>query len=311
MRVPAIVLIQPARRTLQLIVILFLMFTAFFSMYGVLKHHGLLLRMDVRFFQAVYYPMDAVMSLVYQSYDDVFYASTILKGSTWIYTVGSLKLADPLAALTHVVTSRSISSTLVLAAAFPVAFTLVFGRAFCGWMCPVNTLLEVLDRIRNSLPGRDVRFGYDAKYYILGIGLVLSFAGLPVFHWIYPPIVLAQEVYSYVFYLSFGAGAVFLLGIALFEVFVSRRAWCRYFCPGGALFSILGSRSLVGLRRDEEACSHKICMECREACMLGLDPVSGKDMRECSKCGQCIPRCPEMALRYSLTLPRVGDDKKN
>jgi ferredoxin-type protein NapH len=310
-RLPRVYLIQPARRTVQLLVLLFLMFTAFFSMYGVLKHHGLLIRMDVRFFQAIYYTMDAVAGVFYQSYDEVYSASNVLKGSTWVYSIGSLTLADPLAALSHAAATRTISLAIAAAAAAPLVFTLFFGRAFCGWICPMNTLLEALDWVRGRVSFLDVSFSRKTKYYLLGGALLLAMMGAPLIPLVYPPLIIGREIYNYVFYLGFGSGALFLLGIAVFELFVSRRAWCRYFCPGGALLSLLGSRAPLGLRRDEEACSHKTCMECREACMLGLDPVSGRDMRECSRCGQCILHCPEMALGYSLSMRWVGNDKKN
>ena len=300
------------RRMIQAAVLFLTVFIAFFSLYGFLKKEGVLAGEDSPVHRFGFSLIDAVGYRFFDTLDQYQDASLMIQGSTWSFKFKGLFLADPLAALSAVLAGKVIYMPVLLAAAFPVAFTLVFGRAFCGWMCPVNTLLEVLDRIRNSLPGRDVRFGYDAKYYILGIGLVLSFAGLPVFHWIYPPIVLAQEVYSYVFYLSFGAGAVFLLGIALFEVFVSRRAWCRYFCPGGALFSLVASRGFMRISTSRGRCvplmkanpsGLKPCFECRKSCMLGFDPLHKRSRGECNMCGECIAACPNGAVGYSLVSP--------
>jgi ferredoxin-type protein NapH len=312
MKVPATALIQPARRVVQLAVLLFIVFIAFFSMYGVLKHSGLLIKTDVRFFQAVYYTMDAVAGNFFETHDEVMDASRVLKGSTWVFSLGGFKLADPLAVLSYFISSRTMPLSLLFAVMLPVTFTLLFGRAFCGWICPMNTLLESIDWTRKHVSFLDVSFSRKTKYYLLGLGLFLALMGLPLLPLIYPPLIIGKEIYNYVYYVSLGSGAVLLLGIVLFELFVSRRAWCRYFCPGGALFTLLGARSLIRLRKDDETCVQKICMECREACVLGLDPVSGRDMEECSNCGQCIAHCPPGALKYAVSLPRgFKDDKKN
>jgi ferredoxin-type protein NapH len=300
------------RRATQLLVLFLVVFTAFFSMYGFLKKEGELEEVESPLLKAGFSAIDVVASRFFDTLNEYLEASLMIHGSTWSFKLKGLVITDPLAAISAVLSGKVIYMSLLAAIAIPVAFTLFFGRGFCGWMCPVNTIFEAFDWMRHRLPGRDVKFDYNTKYYLLGIGLVLSFAGIPVFHWIYPPIILAQEIFSFVFYLSLGFGAALLLGILLFELFVSRRAWCRYFCPGGALFSIIASRGFLRIMAEKGECKpmveanphgFKACFECRNSCMLGFDPINKRSRGECNMCGECIAACPRGAVKYSFSLP--------
>ncbi len=73
-----------------------------------------------------------------------------------------------------------------------VVLTLVFGRSFCGWVCPMGTTLDVTDRVMKSRPKGAVTTTRWWKYAILGILLVaalLSYQGL----WLLDPLVLLDR----------------------------------------------------------------------------------------------------------------------
>jgi polyferredoxin len=72
---------------------------------------------------------------------------------------------DPLLMLANILSSRTflLASSLAL---FTVLFTLLFGRAWCGWICPLGTTLDIFsfDRVRGKRPSpleswRRVKFG--------------------------------------------------------------------------------------------------------------------------------------------------------
>ncbi|MBN8523987.1 MAG: 4Fe-4S binding protein [Planctomycetes bacterium] len=58
---------------------------------------------------------------------------------------------DPLVALLAMVAGTA-TMAVVLWGLAAVAFTLVFGRAFCGWICPLGTAMDTVRRIGGAIP---------------------------------------------------------------------------------------------------------------------------------------------------------------
>ncbi|MHB0998888.1 MAG: 4Fe-4S dicluster domain-containing protein [Armatimonadota bacterium] len=75
---------------------------------------------------------------------------------------------DPLLAGTAMIASRSIIHEGLLALSI-VALTVLLGRVFCGWICPMGTALDASDKLffRRKRNRRDVHLR-QLKYYILG-----------------------------------------------------------------------------------------------------------------------------------------------
>jgi len=71
--------------------------------------------------------------------------------------------------------------TLLLPAVVIVLLTVVLGRFFCGWLCPLGTLLDLAHRIIPPRAGGTPALPYrSVKYFLLGIILVGAFFGLPL-----------------------------------------------------------------------------------------------------------------------------------
>jgi ferredoxin-type protein NapH len=200
-----------------------------------------------------------------------------------------------------------------------LALTLLLGRVFCSWVCPVGLLLEATDKLRSGLAfleirSRNVRFPRSFKYLVLGGGLSLAAViAVPVLGYVYPPAILSRELHDFVL-ASFDRAemgrfspslsglslmTLFILAIVVFEVVVSRRWWCRYVCPGGALYSVIGQGRAVRVTLKSEACTG--CTRCVPACPMGLDPMHDKMGMECDNCGVCIASCGDAALSYGLS----------
>ena len=60
---------------------------------------------------------------------------------------------DPLTILAHLISSRTLLAGSALAL-ITLGLTLVFGRAWCGWICPLGTALDLfpLDKVRGKRP---------------------------------------------------------------------------------------------------------------------------------------------------------------
>lgn len=230
------------------------------------------------------------------------------QGTFWSARILGVSLTDPLAGLEALASSRSWYAPLAWSLLIPLLVSLLLGRVFCGWICPMNTLLEIVDKGRGLLGWleirqRDVRFSLWNKYVILAIALgLVAITSVPFLALIYPPAVLSREMHTLAFGGSLGAGLYLILAICAFELLVSKRWWCRYMCPGGAVYSLLGRWRAVRVRRDVARCTQ--CGDCVRACQFDLRPmlVTTTGM-ECTNCAACISGCDYHALSYQFVLP--------
>lgn len=221
---------------------------------------------------------------------------------------------DPLAAFVAV--SWSGIWAYLLPAWFLLLATAFSGRFFCGWVCPLGTVLEWipspqgrrrkkrLSELRAvDVTGRVIGEGerkIRLKYAFLVLFLVLSLAGINL-AWAYDPLVIANR--AVVFLLSGGIPFVFL-GLVVLAVLAGPRFWCREMCPLGACLSLtgmLGSRlpagaSPLSLVKEEDACTH--CGRCSLACPFGITEVADARQKgrltiaDCALCGECVAACP-------------------
>lgn len=227
-----------------------------------------------------------------------------VKGNTWSGTFWGLKLSDPLAALGQAAAGLTLYWPFLLTALIPIAFTAVFGRFFCGWLCPATFLYELNTNFAAWLRWAGLRLGerhFDKrlKYVVLGLGLVLSaITGSVSVAAVYPPAIIGREIYYGIALGGFGAGTVFFLGTLLFDLLVARRGFCRYLCPGGALYSLLGRYRLVRIRRIVENCND--CAKCNVVCEFDLDPLHDGFGQECNNCTACIAVCPTDAMTFII-----------
>jgi len=225
-----------------------------------------------------------------------------IKGSTWSGNFFGLKLSDPLAVLGQIAAARRVYVPILVSALIPIGLTLVFGRFFCGWICPATFLYELntnfgdlLNRLGFRLHRR--RFDRRFKYLVLAMGIILAaVTGSVLMAAIYPPAIIGRELYYAIALGGFGSGAVFFVFTLLFDLLVARRGFCRYLCPGGALYSLLGRFRLLRIQRVVEDCND--CAKCNAVCEFGLNPLRDDFGQECNNCSACIAVCPTDALIF-------------
>ncbi len=235
-----------------------------------------------------------------------------VKGNTWSGTFWGWKLSDPLAAAGQMAAGVKTGSALywpfLMTAAIPIILSVIFGRFFCGWICPATFIYELNTNFAAWLRWAGLRpgnrhFDKRLKYAVLGLGLVLSaVTGSVMVAAIYPPALIGREIYYGVALGGFGAGIVFFLATLVFDLLVARRGFCRYLCPGGALYSLLGRYRLVRIRRIVETCND--CAKCNAVCEFGLDPLRDGFGQECNNCTACMAVCPTDALIFTF---RISD----
>lgn len=225
-----------------------------------------------------------------------------VKGNTWSGTFWGFQLSDPLAVVGQVAAGLMLYWPFILTALVPFVLTAVFGRFFCGWICPATLIYELNTNLSALLRRAGLHIGnkrYDRrlKYVVLLLGVVISaLTGSVIFASFYPPLLVGREIYYAIALGGFGAGAVFFLLTLLLDVLVARRGFCRYLCPGGALYSLIGRFRLFRIRRVVENCND--CAKCTAICEFGLDPLRDKFGQECNNCSACIAICPTDAMTF-------------
>jgi ferredoxin-type protein NapH len=288
--------LQVTRRSIQISVLILLVLIPVLSLYDGLRNQrdeiGIEARWDTRMVHGLVGEMEEPERV-----------TQAVRGSVWTLKTGDLVISDPLAVADFVGASHVLLDAFLLTALIPVVLSLLLGRVYCGWICPADLLFEVAGRAR-ALAGieTDVRFPRRLKFAILGLGIVAAAAlGTQVFPEIYPPRIVSGELYLWITFGAFGAGAWFLLLVVAFEIFVSRRFYCRYVCPGGALYSILGRWRLLRLKVDTNSCTR--CGLCTPACEFDLDPMNGRMGQECNNCGLCVRACAPGSLVWRIGAP--------
>ncbi len=230
-------------------------------------------------------------------------------------------ITDPLVAAVAMAAARIFVPTLLLALVF-VVLTLVLGRVFCGWVCPLGTLNDATARVLRPPESRFTEKTHQRmlrwKYWVLAL-LMAAAIGSSQLVWLLDPLVLlfravATGIYPVVTgVLPAGAlpealrqtehavafGPLALLLVILGLTAITPRFYCRYLCPLGALYALLARLPLLRRRvtKDCDACDgldeQGTAKRCAAACRMGAIPENPRKTRnhECIRCLTCRSLC--------------------
>lgn len=209
--------------------------------------------------------------------------------------------------------------TILLAA---VLLSLVFRKAFCGYVCPVGLISGLLERLgrrlglSRSLPVWVERALGTVKYALLGFFLYtvwnMDLRGVAAF--IRSPYNMVSDAKLLEFFLHPSGTALLVLAALAVVSLVVRNFWCRFLCPYGALTGLWALGSPLFIRRDEATCVS--CGKCRKACPadIRVDKKILVNSTQCIGCMQCAGSCPVpgcltprlAGLRVPLVLAGLG-----
>ena len=217
--------------------------------------------------------------------------------------VGDLWFVSPLEGLASLLITRSLYMPALVGMVIPVILAYLLGRVFCSWLCPVSFFLELVDRLRRIVSGkRHIRNRLVVAkrvlwFTLIGELLISMIVGAPLFVFLSPPGLVGREIMMAVFFHKLALEGVLLLIIVALEL-VTRRFFCRSFCPLGALLALIGSRRRLLVTHDPAACTR--CGRCRRSCPMGLVPEEGEGRSPyCWNCAQCLDSCRDDALAFS------------
>ncbi|MDR0233839.1 MAG: NapH/MauN family ferredoxin-type protein [Zoogloeaceae bacterium] len=233
----------------------------------------------------------------------------ILEGALTASRFVGFHLIDLNSALQVMLAHKHISVNLVIGTCTVfVLWVMLGGRSFCSWVCPYHLVSELTEKIHLALARRgivtDHEFHRGARAVFWLLFAVLAFVtGYTVFETLSPVGILSRAL---IYGPGLALGWVFLL--LLFEVFWSRRAWCRYVCPIGLTYGVAGTISPLRIGYRVEPCFHE--GDCRKVCLVphALDvTIKGRATEEemglgpdCTRCGLCVDVCPTGALRFEV-----------
>ncbi|PHJ38717.1 4Fe-4S ferredoxin [Desulforamulus profundi] len=182
-----------------------------------------------------------------------------------------------------------------------VVLAILFRRSFCGLLCPFGSLQEAF-----SLLGRKIfkkRFIVPQKIdkplrYLKYVILLLTVA----MAWYYGKLWMAPydpySAYSHIWTVSesikedpHAIVGFILLAVTLLGSFLYDRFFCKYLCPVGAFYGIIGKISPTRVERNDNLCIH--CKACNKACPVNIDIAKAVKVTsaECINCNECVLAC--------------------
>ena len=233
----------------------------------------------------------------------------LLEGALTASRFAGFHMADLNSALQVMLAFKHVVINLVIGTVTVFIFWwLLGGRTFCSWVCPYHLLAEWAEIIHLKLVKKgwvkDHPLDRRARSWFWLVFAVLAFVtGYTVYETISPTGILSRA-------LIYGPGLalVWVIALLLFEIFWSRRAWCRYGCPIGLTYGLVGAISPFKINYNLEKCYHE--GECKKVCLVPhvLDTViKGRAKKisidigaDCTRCGRCVDACPTESLTFKF-----------
>lgn len=247
----------------------------------------------------------------------------IVKGNlTSSLTLDVVPLSDPFVLLQSLLAGHVAASTALIGAAIVLLFyTLVGGRTYCSFVCPMNIVTDAAQWLSRRLElAKGWRPARQTRLWALGAVLLTALVTGTMAWELLNPVTLLHRG------LVYGMGWLWTVvaAIFLFDLVVSNRGWCGHLCPMGAFYGQLGRASVVRVSaKNRSACND--CMDCFAVCpephvitpaLRGATTQTGPVILsgDCTNCGRCIDVCAKdvfnFDVRFNNALPsNEGQDK--
>lgn len=239
----------------------------------------------------------------------------------------------------------------VAALAVLLVLTLLFGRVYCSFLCPLGIFQDIFFRIRRWLaPRRFLKFSGAVpwvRYVVLAVLAVCCVTGLSglALNWLDPYSIFGRIMYVLAWpaaiwgnnllaadgssadlvhmdYYPVALPALLvsagMLGLVVVMSVWKGRLYCNTVCPVGTFLGLLSRFSLFRLGFDPSSC--KKCGKCIRSCKaqcLNLKEYR-IDSSRCVACYDCVRACDEGGIRYRwfakarrLVPPKKYGEKKN
>lgn len=202
-----------------------------------------------------------------------------------------------------------------------LAYTIVFGRFFCGYACAFGSLGDWLFALQKyiakktkkkpkTLPRDWARSLAGVKYIVLTAIVVLCFTGLYSQLSGWNPWDAFSMIHARNFALGKHIAAVVILLLLMVGMAFEERFFCKFLCPMGAVFSLMPVLPFFSLYRDRRECLKK-CSACTKVCPADIELPNAGPLAvrgECFQCGRCAGGCPKTNVHCGPA-PKNGKNK--
>jgi polyferredoxin len=166
-----------------------------------------------------------------------------------------------------------------------VLLSLFFSRFYCGWICPINTVIKPITYIKGKLRIGSLKTPSFFRNGVVRIIILIAFLALMA--------------------MVFRTGKKLpvlpaLVGIGFFlSLFFEEALWHRWLCPYGTILSLPSRAARKCMVIDPEFCTN--CTRCTKVCPSQAIVKKEKHhiiKNECLVCGACERVCTKGAIKY-------------
>ncbi|GAA4302937.1 cytochrome c oxidase accessory protein CcoG [Nibribacter koreensis] len=203
---------------------------------------------------------------------------------------------------------------------FIILFTVVYGRVFCGWICPQTIFMEMVFRrieywIEGDAPQQKAldrapmsfeKFWKKTAKHTLFVGVSFVIA-----HTFLAYIIGVEDLWQIVMdspanHIGDLVSLIMFTGVFYFIFSRFREQVCTIVCPYGRLQGVMQDKQTITvaydyqrgeprgkLRKNQERTEGDCidCHQCVQVCPTGIDIRNGAQQMECINCTACIDAC--------------------
>ncbi|MCA2004485.1 MAG: 4Fe-4S binding protein, partial [Ignavibacterium sp.] len=145
-----------------------------------------------------------------------------------------------------------------------VMMSLIFGKSFCSWMCPIGFISELVGDFGEKIFKRRLKLPKfldyplrSLKYLMLGFliySVIFLMTPIAVKYFLDSPYNIVADVKMYYFFANISRTALIVISVLFILSIFIRNFWCRFLCPYGALLGIFSLLSPNKIQRNPTSC---------------------------------------------------------